>query len=208
MWSGSLQGNGVGVEVLLEGSPVHRWTVSGTTAASVPLWLPTAGYYRVQVQLVPACPPEQPPPLRCRPAHLSRLTIAGFVAHESAPVQFERGLALSAAHVPSEAVAGDMLPISLAWQFAEARAESDVRFVHVLNSSGALVAQSDSPPGTGEANSQWFEQVNVTLPADLPPGEYRVYAGWYTYPEIANLCVLEDDVCVANEAFIGAVEIR
>jgi hypothetical protein len=35
----------------------------------------------------------------------------------------------------------------------------------------------------------WVESVALQLPADLPPGTYSLYAGWYAYPDLARLQV-------------------
>jgi hypothetical protein len=207
MWSGTLSGEKVGVEVLLEGERVHDWLIDGETAASLPLWLPSEGYYTATVRLSPDCPADPPPPLRCRPAQLDDLTIGGFVVDDDQPVQFEHGVTLSAAYVPTEASAGGTLPVYLAWQFAEPRSETDVRFVHVISPEGVLAAQLDSSIGAHDASSLWSEQVDIYLPTDLSPGEYLVYAGWYTYPEIVNFCVIENGACTANQALIGGIHL-
>jgi hypothetical protein len=207
-WHGALSGADVGVEVLLQDQPVHRWSLGGEMGIILPLWLPSAGYYTATVQLSLDCPSAPPPPLRCRSAQLDGLTIDGFTpATEQSPVTFEHGLTLSAIHVPISAQADSTLSIYLVWRFDEQRSETDVRFVHILSANGDLVAQEDSPIGAPNAGSQWSEQVDISL-HDLPQGEYQVSAGWYTYPDIVNFCVLENGTCVANEVQIGTVRIE
>ncbi|MCA9908741.1 MAG: hypothetical protein KC519_08840, partial [Anaerolineae bacterium] len=71
--------------------------------------------------------------------------------------------------------------------------ENDIRFVHVLDETGTLVGQQDIPLGMITANSARSEEIILPLPDDLPPGEYQVIAGWYTYPEIAPFHVLNVD---------------
>jgi hypothetical protein len=34
--------------------------------------------------------------------------------------------------------------------------------------------------------------VTITLPEDLPAGTYRVYTGWYTFPDTVRLPVISD----------------
>src|SRR5690606_7278065 len=205
-WHGNLSGENAGVEVLLENQSIHRWIVNGETSVNLPLWLPSAGYYTAVVRLSPDCPPNPPPPLRCRPARLDNLVIDGFTPDADQPIRFDHGVTLLAANVTQQA--DDLLSIALAWQFDEPRSETDVRVGHVLNAAGELVAQDDSPIGAHEAGSQWSEQMDITLPSDLPAGEYRVYAGWYTYPDIVNFCVLENESCAANEALIGVITLE
>lgn len=59
-------------------------------------------------------------------------------------------------------------------------------FVHLLDSAGELVTQSDGPPqGGAYPTSIWAagEQVAdaraLALPGDLPPGEYTLFVGLY-----------------------------
>ena len=49
--------------------------------------------------------------------------------------------------------------------------------------------------------------MTLNLPPDLPPGDYAVYAGWYTLPNVANFCRLEGDACAGNEALLGAIRV-
>ena len=56
----------------------------------------------------------------------------------------------------------------------------------------------------GEARGEW---ASLALPGDLASGVYRVYAGWYHYPELVNFCVLQDDACAANDLLIGTVRV-
>jgi hypothetical protein len=55
----------------------------------------------------------------------------------------------------------------------------------------------------------WTEAVRVALPGDLRSGTYRVYAGWYTYPDTARFQVLTDvDGAQNNLIFVGAFEME
>jgi hypothetical protein len=88
--------------------------------------------------------------------------------------------------------------------FDEARAETDVRFVHVLDADGNLVAQADRSLGEQPAGGQWAEAVEVALPDDLAAGTYRVYVGWYTYPDITRFAVLSSALgTLDNRVYVG-----
>jgi len=84
------------------------------------------------------------------------------------------------------AATGAELPVTLYWR-AEAPMGADYTvFVHLLDAAGNVVAQGDSPPRGGRYPTHWWEPGEVIadehvipLPADLPPGEYRVRAGLY-----------------------------
>jgi hypothetical protein len=82
-------------------------------------------------------------------------------------------------------VDGDRLEVTLEWRVAAAPAMPLVAFVHVYDAAGALVAQSDGPPGGGLAPiSLWRtgDGITDTRRIDLgarPPGEYSVAVGVY-----------------------------
>ena len=105
--------------------------------------------------------------------------------------RFAEGVTLLASSLPARVVAGDELVLRLHWDFAQGRDDFDVRFVHLLDAGGQLVAQSDETLGLLPAGSQRSERVALTLPVALPPGSYRVLLGWYRYPQITRLPLLE-----------------
>lgn len=82
--------------------------------------------------------------------------------------------------------ANNQLPITLYWQ---AEAEMDTAytvFVQLLNSAGQVVAQVDQPPLTGAApTTTWLpgevltDSYTLTIPAETPPGAYRLIVGMY-----------------------------
>ena len=79
----------------------------------------------------------------------------------------------------------DHLTVELVWQAQGTPAADAKVFVHLLDSAGAIVAQSDAlPAGNAHANAWVAGEVSVDphtlqLPADLPPGEYTLLAGMY-----------------------------
>ncbi|MBI5670374.1 MAG: hypothetical protein HZC41_20465 [Chloroflexi bacterium] len=84
---------------------------------------------------------------------------------------------------------GEVLPVSLYWQ-AEQPPERDYTVALFLASAdGTRVVQGmDTPPGGGfERTSQWRPGVPVwdnralRLPADLPPGDYRLWVKVYAW---------------------------
>lgn len=81
---------------------------------------------------------------------------------------------------------GATISLTLVWQPASASLQSLVRFVQVLDASGALVAQQDTIPCDGGCPaSSWLEgeylldPVNITLPTATPVGAYQLIVGWY-----------------------------
>jgi hypothetical protein len=86
---------------------------------------------------------------------------------------------------PNPATGAAVLLVELAWQTQTAVTGSYKVFVHLLDASGAIVAQSDAIPAGDYATSRWLPQEVVidlhrlNLPADLAPGAYRLVAGLY-----------------------------
>jgi hypothetical protein len=81
-------------------------------------------------------------------------------------------------------MAGEPLAVTLAWQALVAPAFDATAFVHLLDSAGNLVAQSDAVPGDYHTN-RWIAGEYVldthwlALPEDLAPGSYELRAGLY-----------------------------
>jgi len=90
-------------------------------------------------------------------------------------------------------------------------------FIHIMDSAGNLVAQSDSPilganfttstilPGYSSGVSRVLE-----VPAGLPPGEYVVTFGAYRYPSIERLAAFDADSqpLLDNVIELGRIKIR
>jgi hypothetical protein len=80
--------------------------------------------------------------------------------------------------------------LTLVWQALENGQTDYIRFVHLIevNSDGAPLVQSDSPPRYGSyPTSQWTagEVVSdsITLPLTaVPPGSYQLAVGFYSQP--------------------------
>jgi hypothetical protein len=95
--------------------------------------------------------------------------------------------------------AGGTLTVTLNWRASASPTENFVVFTHLLNEDGVLVAQWDAEPAGGRfPTSAWPEgspfsySVSLQLPADLPPGDYRLLVGMYRWPSLERLPVLSD----------------
>ncbi len=81
---------------------------------------------------------------------------------------------------------GESLKLRLYWS-CESKVDKDYTvFVHLVDSQGNLVAQTDSPPiGGSYPTSSWDagemipDSVELVIPRDLASGEYRVEIGMY-----------------------------
>ena len=117
-----------------------------------------------------------------------KVTGAGATVPASAPhvganfADMASLLAYEANSIPSS----DELPLTLYWRAEAPLAADYVVFVHLLDAAGNVVAQGDAPPRAGRYPTHWWEpgeviadQHVIPLPADLPPGDYRVRTGLY-----------------------------
>jgi len=123
-----------------------------------------------------------------------------------------RGLDLNAATLHP----GDTLALTIYWQPAVAPSDNYVVFVHVLDASGALVAQHDGEPvGGSRPTTSWqagetiADRHAIVLPPDLPAGTYTLQAGLTPVGQPANrLPVTGPDAQPAGDAVrLGTLEV-
>lgn len=94
---------------------------------------------------------------------------------------------LTGADIPQLMVTpNSVLPVTLYWQAQQASDLNYTVFVHLKGQDGRVWAQSDTPPAGGNApTTTWMPgQVIVDdhmleLSAEVPPGEYTLFAGLY-----------------------------
>jgi hypothetical protein len=92
------------------------------------------------------------------------------------------GYELSAANVAP----GQTVRVDLYWRGLGASASDLTVFVHLANEAGEVVTQADSPPVEGNyPTTAWQPGVDVrdphtlTIPGDLPAGDYDLLVGFY-----------------------------
>lgn len=201
------------VNVVWNNAVVQRLTLNGRQ--DVTLALPSAdvaAYNRLQFTLEPPCPLHFDPTLACRDLTVHGVDVTTITPINDVPhVRYVNGVDLLASDVQH---AADTLTVRLWWQFDQARAETDLRFVHVVDADGQIArrgemtVQSDVALGAFAAGSQWVEMV--TLPLDgLPVGSYRVQVGWYDYPGLNRFAVMASNFPYQDEAVqIGTVTVN
>ncbi len=151
-----------------------------------------SGRYRWRVSACPELGTTAPP---------SPLTILAVEAPQrrwdtpaldiTANVRLGAGATLLGAQGTLDAVRpGDTLSLTLVWRADAVMTESYRVFVHLIGPDGALAAQSDGEPAawyrptTGWSPGEIVLDLRpLTLPAELPPGVYHLYAGLYTLQE-------------------------
>ena len=82
--------------------------------------------------------------------------------------------------------AGDMLCVRLDWNVVATTTNLLKLFLHLVDSQGKLVAQTDTEPQAGfRPSTDWqpgehiADRVGIALPAQLAPGRYRLLGGLY-----------------------------
>lgn len=162
------------VALYLNANSLFEWElVEGSTIAT-PFAVIAPGYYRLTLALDPPCPDYYPEALTC--SQLRYDLDAAFISDRLGEGGvFDGGIELRASQIDIEA---QEIRVRLHWEYDQPRDEFDVRFVHLLNANGQLVAQSDLPPGSYSAGQQQTEIVAFALD-DLPSGLYTVQVGWY-----------------------------
>jgi hypothetical protein len=110
---------------------------------------------------------------------------------------FQGGITLDAAVIDPAPAPGSPLRLYLRWQTPAAVLDPYVVFVHVVDGSGAIVAQADSEPGGGllpmtiwQPGQPITDRLAVALPADLLPGVYEVRIGVYHPASLLRLPAL------------------
>ncbi len=81
---------------------------------------------------------------------------------------------------------GTVLPLTVYWE-VEAPIDRDWKtFIHLVDSQGQLAAQVDRvalgqlhPPSEWAVGERLADQYELSIPPDLPPGQYDLLFGWY-----------------------------
>lgn len=135
-------------------------------------------------------------------------------------VQFWGQIDLLGINWPDEPLqAGTALPFTLYWQSANPLTIDLKCFAHLLDANDSIVAQLDwtpqdwlgiLPTTSWQPQRPVIDQQALALPADIPPGQYRLVVGWY-YPVTGDrLPLTASDLNdeTGDAAHIGEITIR
>jgi hypothetical protein len=115
------------------------------------------------------------------------------------PIQIDGNLdnKLDLVGISQPQIADGAVSFDAYWRATTKLTNSYTLFVQVLNDQGSLVGQVDTIPWSGGyPTSTWDpgqivrDQYRVVLPANLPPGQYRIIAGAYSLQTMQRLQVL------------------
>jgi hypothetical protein len=192
----TLSAEGRNVALTLNGRVMHRWDIATTQTVDISIPIATAGYHRLAWVLEPACPVRfDADVLTCKGLRLVDVNVAWLRQPIANPITYE-GAELRASTTPI--FEGDVLTVDLWWEMTRTILETDVRFVHILNDVGELVAQNDRNIGTFEAGDEWAESVSIDISA-LPNGEYSVHLGWYDFNSLVRWQIADASLEGAEE---------
>jgi hypothetical protein len=174
----------------------HRWRGGQTTISQHVFPLPaelSGGPYFFRLGLFNAQTAERYPLLG---NSQENAFVLGLFYPESPPqaasrlaIQFDQQVILQG-YTLAQTQPADSLELELVWRKALTAPQPSpinwTSFVQVLDAQGQVVAGADSQPGgTVYPTSYWqagdviSQNVNIPLPADLPPGDYAVITGLY-----------------------------
>ena len=118
--------------------------------------------------------------------------------------QMGQSIRLAGFYAPTQVKPGGQLPVNLHWRTPDKIKERYTVFVQLVGAqhnprtNGPLWAGHDSEPlDGGYPTTQWFVNTTIadthtlTVPPDAPPGEYELWVGMYTQPDIKRLPVYD-----------------
>jgi 4-amino-4-deoxy-L-arabinose transferase-like glycosyltransferase len=105
--------------------------------------------------------------------------------------------------------AGEQLSLTLYWQAITTFDKSWTVFVHLLDGEGQIVSQQDQIPGGGQfPTTGWLpdeylvDAYNLLIPANTPPGQYRLEIGLYDANDFHRLPVVEKGEIISDHIFL------
>ena len=105
---------------------------------------------------------------------------------EPAGVEWQEGIQLARVAAPQTAQAGETVPVTLIWRADRPTAGNWKVFIHLADATGTTQAQGDGYPQGGAAlTPTWqageviIDPHRISLPSDLPDGEYQFRIGFY-----------------------------
>lgn len=188
-------------------TPNSPSSVEGHYSLDVPAEMPR-GDYELWVAV------DQAEPVKFADIGVHRLTPPDSIP-QPLTANFDQWLVLHGYELSRQpAQPGEALTVTLYWQAEQQRPLAYTNFIHLVDAAGNTVAQTDVTPGGGAfptntwVTGEWLtDTVILTLPADLPAGQYQLLIGWYYWENLERLPLL-DDTSGQNVAVIPGVTIE
>jgi hypothetical protein len=172
------------------------------------------GPYRVEVSFYDPATLE----LLGSPATVGHVVVAEpqhDAAVEAPLAQFGDGIVLTGASVPQEGwQAGATQTVDLTWLAETAKRGRYTVFLHFIGPSGTPAAQGDQEPWQGAyPTDAWLASVpardryQLTLPEDLPGGDYSLVVGLYDPATQQRLPLIRNGSAVGDSYQLAAVQV-
>jgi len=191
--------------ISLNDVPIHHVTVKELTTLSLPLLFDKTGFYTLRLATEPTCATPISDINRCVGMTISLLTFGEFLSNTPPPVEFSLGIELLSAR----AILDDNQSVWVwtYWYLPRGLDDQTIRFIHITDSTGSLVAQNDGIMAILPNNSTWADGITVSLPSDLPSGTYTVSLGWYRYPSLDRLALVSPNPSPNGVYTVGTIEV-
>lgn len=130
--------------------------------------------------------------------------------------KFDEGFTFVDIELPDRAQPGDRLEVPITWHSAAESSHDYTQFLHFVHEETGLQWGHDQPPlGNRLPMRLWYagmldtETWLLTVPDDVPPGEYAVYSGLYSLRDMQRLSTKDaDGIAFADaRAPLGSVRI-
>lgn len=174
------------------GHPTDRWQVGDVVRSQATLFLPpdvTAGQATLELTaFVEGKQAAKPLPLLEVDVEVPERVWEVPAVQIPMDARFDFLVRLVGIDLGADVVAaGTTLPVTVTWQAVGDLASWDLTgFVHLLGSDDRVAAQEDHVPQRGQRPTLgWLvgevvsDRYDLALPADLPPGVYRLEVGLY-----------------------------
>ena len=172
-----------------EGLFFARYRTNVTVNATDGGHLPRLGEY-VTAYVYYFDPTGKPIEIRVDSNDLTRVT-------PTLPARFQSSIILEQAAVPSNVARRDRALVTiLVWRVAAIVEKDYTIFAHLVDASGKIVAQSDTAPA-GAPTMQWrptrqyVHAIVLLIPANTPPGTYRLEVGLYDAVTMERLPIVD-----------------
>ena len=211
-------------EMLQKRYPTQRWPIGSVITDTWRVPLPAdaaAGDYSLEIAVfdsysgnrfpVRGAPDAATDEIHLGPVHVSIPTPSDAELAAARPIhaRFGQDISLLAYTSATRTVdAKSVLDLTLYWQSGAPVPDNYTVFVHLLDSSGRLVAQVDAPPQNGTLpTSVWKpgqivkDPYHIMIPTGLRPGEYTIELGLYTPTDLKRLPVAGSDHVTLPQTF-------
>ncbi len=123
---------------------------------------------------------------------------------------------LAGYHVGTQFAPGDPVNVTLYWFSLAPLTKNYKVFIHLADDAGSVRAQHDGDPvGEFTPTTRWMpgelivDRHVITLPADLPSGNYTLLAGMYDFETQQNLIPTDDEArALGNRVRLGGLVVK